>query len=108
MQKYPVSPKVVKSLSLSTLQSVLQEVFGNGSTEEPFAHASFGALKDLKVGFEGKSMLVETVMDPTVPSEVQQETIRRYNSFLERATGYTAKERAKKLQQAAKKGGAEA
>ena len=43
-------------------------------------------------------------MDPKVPPDVQQDTVRRYYAFLEHATGYTAKERAKKLQQAAKKG----
>lgn len=104
MQKYPVSPKVMKELNLPTIQGKAQEVFGSCSLDGEFLHAQFGALKDLKIGVEGKTLLVETTMDPKVPADVQQETIHRYYSFLEQATGYTAKERAKKLQQAAKKG----
>ncbi len=40
-------------------------------------------------------------MDPKVPEEVARETIRRYNAFLEDATGFTAKERAKRLKKSA-------
>ncbi len=104
MQKYPVSPKVVKELNLPTIQSKVQEAFGACTQDGEFLHAQFGALKDLKIGVEGKTLLVETIMDPKVPPDVQQDTVRRYYAFLEHATGYTAKERAKKLQQAAKKG----
>jgi hypothetical protein len=103
VQKYPVSPKVLKGLELPALGATVAEVFGGSRQEGGFVHAQFGALKDLKVGAEGRALVVETVMDPTVPPDVQQETIRRYNTFLERATGYTSKQRAKKLQDAAKK-----
>jgi hypothetical protein len=107
MTKYPVSPKVKGDLNPSKLQALMTEVFGTCSAEGETLHASFGALKDLKVSVDGKQLLVETVMDPKVPPDVQSDTIKRYYSFLERATGYTAKERAKRLQQAAKKGTAE-
>ncbi|MGI0068558.1 MAG: DUF5611 family protein [Thermoplasmata archaeon] len=40
-------------------------------------------------------------MDPKVDVEIAAETVRRYNLFLERATGYSAKERAKKLRKSA-------
>ncbi len=36
-------------------------------------------------------------MDPKVPEEVARETIARYNRFLEDVTGYTSKERARRL-----------
>lgn len=107
MTKYPVSPKVIKALSPPSLQSVLTEVFGACEKEGETFHVHFGALKDLKVGIEGKALNVETLMDPKVPPDVQADTIRRYYDFLEQATGYTAKERAKRLQQAAKKGNPE-
>jgi hypothetical protein len=104
VQKYPVSPKVAKGLELPSLSETVSEIFGSSRQEGGFVHTQFGALKDLKVSAEGRSLVVETTMDPSVPLEVQQDTIRRYNSFLERATGYTSKQRAKKLQEAAKKG----
>ena len=110
MNRYPVSPRVGKEFSRDFLRALLSESFLEVREEGEFLHASFGALRDLKVGIEpGPSrraprLLVETVMDPKVPAEMQAETIRRYNRFLEGATGYTSKERAKKLQAEAKKG----
>jgi hypothetical protein len=43
-------------------------------------------------------------MDPTVNDDVALQTIRAYNTFLERATGYSAKERGKRAQKKAKDG----
>ncbi len=40
-------------------------------------------------------------MNPKVPEEVARETIARYNRFLEEATGFSAKERAKRLRKSA-------
>jgi hypothetical protein len=36
--------------------------------------------------------------------DVQGETLRRWNVFLEQATGFTSKERSKRLQKKAKEG----
>jgi hypothetical protein len=41
-------------------------------------------------------------MDPTVANDVAAQTIKAYNTFLERATGYNAKERGKRAQKKAK------
>jgi hypothetical protein len=43
-------------------------------------------------------------MDPTVPDDVAGSTIKAFNTFLERVTGYTAKERGKRAQKKAKEG----
>jgi hypothetical protein len=65
----------------------------------------YGALKPLKVKMLSKSELeVLTVSDPDVSNEVASESIRRYNKFLEAATGFNSKQRSKRLQQKAKKG----
>jgi hypothetical protein len=65
----------------------------------------YGALKPLKVKMQSKSELeVLTVSDPEVPNEVASDSIRRYNKFLEAATGFNSKQRSKRLQQKAKKG----
>jgi hypothetical protein len=99
MQRYPVSRDCQKELNLSALRGKIEEVFGGQATEDgSFLVATFGALKQMKVGVDGKSLLVETLMEPKVPPETQAETIRRYNRFLEVATGYSSKERAKRMQ----------
>ena len=44
-----------------------------------------------------KVLEVETVMDPSVDPEIAGDTVRRYNDFLYQATGFTAKERKKRM-----------
>ena len=43
-------------------------------------------------------------MNPQVDNETAAKTISAFNRFLEAATGYTTKERAKRAQQSAKAG----
>ena len=65
----------------------------------------YGALKPLKVKMLSKSELeVLTTSDPEVPNDVASESIRRYNKFLEAATGFNSKQRSKRLQKKAKDG----
>lgn len=94
----------LKELNLPTIRAKAETVFGAATESEGFVHATFGALKDLKVGVEKGALLVETQMDPSVSPEQQAETVRRYNAFLEKVTGLTSKQRAKRLQADAKKG----
>jgi hypothetical protein len=65
----------------------------------------YGALRPLKVKMHSKSELeVLTVSDPDVPNDVAGDSIRRYNKFLEAATGFNSKQRSKRLQKKAKEG----
>ncbi|HET6398680.1 MAG TPA: DUF5611 family protein, partial [Candidatus Thermoplasmatota archaeon] len=74
----------------------------------------FGTMPSIRARYEGKKELqVDTVTDKsfavkmaqgdTQAGEVAIETQRRWNDFLEGATGYDAKTRSKKIQEAAKK-----
>jgi len=58
--------------------------------------ADFGALKKITAYTDDKKVFVETEMEKT-DNETSLKTIKAYNRFLELATGYTAKERIKKL-----------
>jgi len=67
--------------------------------------SSFGALKEIVAWPAKKNILgIDTKMDTTVANEVAQETIKAYNKFLETATGFTSKERGKRIQKKAKEG----
>jgi hypothetical protein len=101
---YPVRREKVADLAPERLRPVLEELFGPVRTEGAVLHASYGAIRDLLVSPEGKEVDVHTVMDPKVPAEVQAETVRRYNVFLERVTGFSAKERASRMRKAAQAG----
>jgi len=105
MQKYDVRRGQEKNLQTPQLMDLLTLAFGGANEEQGKVTASFGALAKLTVWLEGKSLCVETQMKTDVTNDVASDTIRRYNAFLEKATGYTAKERGKKAQEKAKKGG---
>lgn len=104
MSNYPVRPSHRANLSLDRLEPLCRARFDTVERGADTLTASFGAIRALTVRPEGRGLVVETTMNPQVPEEVARETIRRYNLFLEEATGYTSKERSKKLQKAAKSG----
>lgn len=57
---------------------------------------SYGAFKKLSVWLDGKKLCLDTESDMTVSDDVAFDTNKRFRSFLQAATGYTAKERLKK------------
>jgi len=105
MQTYDIRRGQEKNLQTPQLKDLAIEVFGGAGEEQGKVIVSFGALAKLTVWLDGKSLCVETQMKTDVPNDVASDTIKRYNVFLERTTGYTAKERGKKAKEKAKKGG---
>lgn len=94
-----------RELQEGELRQIVEEVFGNVREEGQSLVASFGALTRLETKLIDKStLLVNTTSDPSVAQEIGLETIKRYNIFLEKATGLTSKERRNRLQKKAKEG----
>jgi hypothetical protein len=62
---------------------------------------SYGALKKLTIQV-GDTLRVDTESDTNVPEAMVIDTNARFRCFLEKATGYTSKQRAKKAQDAVK------
>lgn len=105
MSEYEVRRGHQDNISPEKLKAHMQDVFGSVETKGDRLVSSYGALKELRAWQGAKNLLcVETEMDPSVDDEVAQRTIKAYNTFLERATGYTAKERGKRAQKKAKQG----
>ena len=105
MQDYEVRRGHQNELDGGKLRQMMQDAFGNVAEEGAFLVSKYGALAKLSVGWDGKySLKVETTMDPSVAPDVAQTTIKAYYAFLERATGFNAKERSKRLQKKAKEG----
>jgi hypothetical protein len=105
MTEYDVRKTHRENLQLDRLKALMQESFGGVQVREGKLVSSYGALKELVAWPSGKDTLgIETSMEPGVDNEVAQNTVRAYNTFLERATGYTSKERSKRLQKKAKEG----
>jgi hypothetical protein len=87
------------------LKNIMIECFGGAQEKEGTLTTSYGAITRLDAKVISSSKLdVSANMDKAAATDVQAETIRRWNLFLERATGFTSKERGKRLQKRAKDG----
>jgi hypothetical protein len=105
MQEYEVRRGHQENIESAKLKAHMQEIFGNVAEKDGKLVSSFGALKEI-AAWPGKknALIVNTTTDPTVADEVAAQTIKAFNTFLERATGFTAKERGKRAQKKAKEG----
>ena len=105
MQEYEVRRGHQENIQPDRLKTHMQAVFGTVEERDGKLVSTFGALKEIKAWAASKNVLgIETVMNKDVPDDVAQGTIKAYNTFLEAATGYTAKERGKRAQKKAKDG----
>lgn len=104
MRAYELRRGHGKNLEGDKLRTLAEEIFGSAALEDGKVVSSFGAIERLVAWTDGKQLFVDMAMKTGVPDAIATETISRNNRFLERATGYTAKERSKKAQEAAKKG----
>ena len=96
-----------KTVEGDGLRTLLEDHFGTDVkvAEDGWHYVNYGALAPLGVRILSKSELeISTRSAPDVEPEAAQETIRRYNRFLEAATGFNSKQRSKRLQAKAKKG----
>jgi hypothetical protein len=103
VQNYPVRTDHRPRLERTALLDSCRSAFGQAEVVGDEVIASFGALKRLAVRADGRALRVDVTMDPKVPEDVAKETVRRYNLFLEDTTGYSSKERARRLRKAASK-----
>ena len=97
MQRYPVRRDHLSGLGPARLEEIARASFGMANREADLVRVNFGALEELTARVSGKELEIGTRMNPKVPPETAAETVRRYNRFLEEATGYSSKERAKRL-----------
>ncbi len=101
MQRYPIRTSHRSQLTAEVLQQKLAAEFDSAQIEAGVATAHYGALERISARAEGRELEIDVTMNPRVPEEVARETIARYNRFLEAATGYSSKERAKRLRKSA-------
>ncbi len=97
MPNYPVRASHRKNLELALIAEVARKHFGSAEVGTGEVTTSFGAIERLTSRPDGRNLAVETRMNPKVDEPVARETIARYNRFLEEVTGFSAKERARRL-----------
>ena len=108
MQVYPVRATHRRNLEGAAIEGLLRAHFEGVEPADGTFVAHWGAISRISARAQGKQLQVDVTMNPQVPEDVARETIARYNRFLEAATGYNSKERAKRLKKSATAGGAEA
>ena len=104
MHAYPVKRGHFRDIEGVRLKDMMEMTFGPAREEGGKFVASFGALERIVAWTDGKSLFVDTASNPKVDDATAVATRERWNTFLERATGFTAKQRQKKIQEEAKKG----
>jgi hypothetical protein len=87
------------------LKNLMIEVYGSAREQDCFVVSSCGAMTMLKAKMLTKNALeVSIETDKSAAPDVHMDTVKKWNIFLERATGFTSKERSKRLQKKAKEG----
>jgi hypothetical protein len=101
VQSYPVRASHRKNLDLAALGEIARHHFDTVTVGATEVEAAYGAIERLAARPDGRALAVEVRTNPRVDEAVARESIARYNRFLEEASGYTAKERAKRLRKSA-------
>ncbi len=105
MQTLDIKRGHYKNLESMGLDNLMTEVFGNVEKDGEKYLANYGAMKPITVWLKSKKeLIVDISTDPNVDDETAMKTIRAKNDFLQRATGFSSKERSKRLQKKAKEG----
>jgi hypothetical protein len=102
MQSYAIKRGHLKNIEGVRLKDVLETSFGPTQDEGGKFACSYGALEKITAWTDGKSLFVDTVANPKVDDETAVRTRQAWNAFLERATGFDAKQRSKRAQDAGK------
>ena len=105
MQIFDIKRGHYKNLEDAGLKKIMVEVFGEAEKEEDRYRANYGAMRPITAWLKSKKELcVDIVTDKDVDDDTAMKTIKAKNEFLIRATGFSAKERSKRLQKKAKEG----
>jgi hypothetical protein len=102
---YEIKKGHAKIIEGDGLKNIVIEAFGKAEKKDDMIVSSYGAMTSLETKMKDRStVIVNTTTDPKAAVEVAAETIKKYNAFLESATGFTSKERRTRLQKKAKEG----
>ena len=97
MNEYDIKRGHFEKIEGDKLELLMKDIFETVDKKDDKLITSFGAIEKLVVWPEGtKTLCVETKMNTEVDDKTATDTIRKYNQFLERSTGFSAKERRKR------------
>lgn len=88
------------------LEGLMDKHFGDVKKDGDRYVSNFGAMRPITIWLKDKATLCVEIVTVTdgVDDETAMQTIKARNEFLQEATGFTSKERSKRLQKKAKEG----
>jgi hypothetical protein len=105
MQEQDIKRGHFKNIEGEKLDELIKEVFGDYEKEGDKYVIRYGALQPFTTWIKDKSTLcIDTQMQPDVDEGTAIDTRKKYNLYMERATGFSAKQRNKRLQKKLKEG----
>jgi len=105
MQTFDIKRGHFKNLENEGLKNIMAEIFGDVEKEGDSYKVNYGAMKPITVWLKSKKELcVDIVTEKEVSDDIALKSIKAKNEFLRKATGFSAKERSKRLQKKAKEG----
>ena len=93
MREYKCKNKITKEF----LENALIEFFGGFSENNGVYNSSYGALKEIHVKITNDKMIEVETKSGSINDVKVDDTIKKYNQFIEKVTGYTAAQRKKML-----------
>jgi hypothetical protein len=99
MQEYPIKRGMTKDID-ARIVAGLKNCFGvNPEKTEKGYRITWGALKhlDVSVGTGEKSVIIDTESDISASDEVILDTNKRFRKYLDAITGFSTKERVKRV-----------
>ncbi|HTY46131.1 MAG TPA: DUF5611 family protein [Methanomassiliicoccales archaeon] len=102
---YDIRKGQYANLEGAGLKNLMVSAFGSVKEENGVLISSFGAIAKIQAKVLDKNRIeIVADMDKSAAPDVQANTIKVWNQFLESATGFNSKERSKRLQKKAKDG----
>lgn len=105
MQTLDIKRGHYKNIEGAGLKNIMTEVFGEVQKDGDKLKVNYGAMKPITVWLKSKKeLVVDITTDKDVSDDEVMQTIKAKNDFLLKATGFSSKERSKRLQKKAKEG----
>lgn len=105
MQTLDIKRGHYKNIEGTGLENIMTEVFGEVQKDGDKFKVNYGAMKPITVWLKSKKeLVVDIITDKDAREDEVMKTIKAKNDFLLKATGFSSKERSKRLQKKAKEG----
>lgn len=105
MQELEIKKGHFKNVDSGKLKDIMKQLLGDVKEDAGGKLVgNFGAMKPITMWFKDNKTLCVEINTVQVSDDEAMKTIRAKNDLLEKATGFTAKERSKRLQKKAKEG----